>query len=32
MIHTSDIQLVSVGMPIYNGERHVKAALDAVLA
>ena len=23
---------VSVGMPVYNGERYVKAALDAVLA
>ncbi|MFH0341951.1 MAG: glycosyltransferase family 2 protein [Chromatiales bacterium] len=33
MTHANDIPpRVSIGMPVYNGERYVKAALDAVLA
>jgi len=33
MTHANNIPpRVSVGMPVYNGERYVKAALDAVLA
>lgn len=33
MTHANDIPpRVSVGMPVFNGERYVKAALDAVLA
>ncbi len=33
MTHENDISpRVFVGMPVYNGERYVKAALEAVLA
>jgi len=33
MTHANDIPpRVSVGMPVYNGERYVRAALRAVLA